>query len=111
MVRRFEIEFLEQAEVFLRTMDKEAKAKIIFNIERAQALNDPRFFKKLDSNLWEFRAEWKNLQYRIIAFWYRNEENKIVVCTHGFIKKTDKVPSKELYKAKQIMLNYLNQQK
>jgi phage-related protein len=29
-----------------------------------------------------------------------------VICTHGFIKKTDKVPKQEIEKARQLMRQY-----
>jgi phage-related protein len=110
MIKKFDVEFLEDAFEFLNQIDEKAREKIIFNIDKAKILNDPKVFKKLDSELWEFRAESKKLQYRLIAFWNKRDgRNTLVVCTHGFIKKTDKVPAKELNKARELMIQYFKQ--
>ncbi|MBI4646448.1 MAG: type II toxin-antitoxin system RelE/ParE family toxin [Bacteroidia bacterium] len=104
---KFEIEFLEEAKEFLNEIDNKAKEKLIYNIDKARQLNDPKIFKKLEDDIWEFRAEVKKMQYRILAFWdKRNRINTLVVCIHGFIKKEDKVPKSEIEKAKRIMKIY-----
>ena len=60
-------------------------------------------------NIWEFRVQFSGLQIRILAFWDSSKEKKsLVVTTHGFIKKTDKVPMREIKKAEQIRSIYLN---
>ena len=70
-----------------------------------------KYLKNL-TQIYGNRAESKKLQYRLIAFWdKRNGKNTLVICTHGFIKKTDKVPSKELQKARDLMVQYFNQYK
>jgi phage-related protein len=112
MISKFEIEFLEPAFEFLGYIDTKAREKLIFNIEKAKLLNDPKIFKKLDRDLWEFRAESKKIQYRLIAFWdKRNGKNTLVICTHGFIKKTDKLPMKEMQRARELMKQYLQEAK
>ena len=104
---RFEIEFLEDAREFLLSIDNKAKYKILFNIDKSKKFNDPKVFKKLDNDIWEFRAEYKKMQHRLLAFWdKRNNKNTLVICTHGFIKKTDKVPKGEIEKARQLMKMY-----
>jgi phage-related protein len=65
------------------------------------------FLKKLDSDIWEFRTKYKNLHHRLLAFWdKRNKIKTLVICTHGFIKKTDKVPKHEIEKARKLMKQY-----
>ena len=44
-------------------------------------------------------------QYRIFAFWDKTRKS-MVLCTHGFIKKTQKVPQQEIKHAEQIMKRY-----
>ena len=108
MREKFEIKFLEPAEWFLEEIGLKAKNKLLFNIKRAKDANDPSIFKKLDSDLWEFRARANGMQYRLLAFWdKRSSEKTLVVCCHGFIKKTDKVPISELNKTRKLMINYL----
>jgi len=104
---RFEIELLEEAKEFLYSIEPKARYKLLFNIDKSKKLNDPKVFKKLEGEIWEFRLEHKKLQHRLLAFWdKRNNKNTLVVCTHGFIKKTDKVPKSEIDKAKKIMRVY-----
>ena len=104
---KFEVEFLDEAREFLKTIEDKARYKLIFNIDKSKKYNDPKVFKKLDSEIWEFRTKYKNLQHRLLAFWdKRNNKNTLVICTHGFIKKTDKVPKQEIEKARNLMKQY-----
>ena len=104
---RFEIEFLEDAREFLAKIDIKTRNKILFNIDKARITNDPVLFKKLDTEIWEFRTKYNKQHYRLLAFWdKRNNKNTLVICTHGFIKKTDKVPKGEIERAKQMMKMY-----
>jgi phage-related protein len=104
---RFEIELLDEAREFLRSIDEKARFKLLFNIDKSKKFNDSKVFKKLDNDIWEFRMEYKKLQHRLLAFWdKRNSRNTLVICTHGFIRKTDKVPKGEIEKARQLMKMY-----
>jgi len=104
---KFEIELLEDAREFLRTLDRKARHKIIFNFDKSKKINDPELFKKLDNEIWEFRTKYQKQQLRLLSFWdKRNIKNILVVCTHGFIKKTKKVPKQEIEKARRLMKLY-----
>lgn len=110
-MQKFRTLFLEEVDDFFEKLDDKAKAKILFNIDKAEQTNDPRLFKKLTKDIWEMRSKYENLQYRLFAFWdKRDNQDVLVICTHGVIKKTDKVPSKELEKAKKIRANYFENQ-
>jgi phage-related protein len=81
--------------------------KILYNIRKAQVENDPELFKKLTEDIWEFRTFYQGLQYRLLAFWDKTfDTDTLVVCTHGFIKKQDKVPEQEIKKAIQSKNKY-----
>ena len=104
---KFEIELLEDAREYLKSIDRKAHNKIIFNIDKSKQVNDPELFKKLDNEIWEFRTKYQNLQHRLLAFWdKRNPKSILVICTHGFIKKTQKVPKQEIEKARRLMKQY-----
>jgi len=114
MKEKFKIIFLEEALSFLHEINEKASKKLIWNLKKAKETNDPKAFKKLDDVIWEVRAENRRLQYRLLAFWDKsNNMNTLVVCSHGFIKKTEKIPSKELEKARAIRYFYFlkNEQK
>ena len=110
MNTKFEIDFLENAREFLLSINEKAREKLIYNIDKAKNHNDPKLFKKLSGEIWEFRAESMKLQYRLLAFWDKRDGKKtLVICSHGFIKKQDKVPNAEIEKAKKIMKLYFEQ--
>jgi len=39
MIKKFDVEFLEESLEFLKTIDEKARAKLIFNIDKAKYLN------------------------------------------------------------------------
>lgn len=48
------------------------------------------------------------MAYRLLAFWDK-EERSLVVATHGFTKKAQKTPKKEIERAEAIMRWYYEQ--
>lgn len=110
MEKKFEIVFLEQAIDFLENLDEKTRKKIYYNLDKAKLINDPKLFKKLTDDIWEFRTKFRGLQYRLLAFWDKTEKTEIlVISTHGIIKKTNKVPKEEIEKAKHIKKEYFEQ--
>ena len=110
MAEKFRVLFLEEAAEFLDSIDPKAREKIIFNIRKAQVLNDKELFKKLSGEIWEFRTLFNKTHYRLFAFWDKTEKtDTIVISTHGIIKKTDKTPLTDLNKADNIRKRYFKQ--
>lgn len=108
-MRYFETRFLEEASVFLAGLDRRSAAKVIYNIDLAEQTNDPRLFKKLLGEIWEFRTRYNGKQIRLLAFWDKtNNKQALVMATHGFIKKVDKVPAKEIKRAENIRKQYFD---
>jgi len=104
---KFEIIFLTEAREFLLQLDEKSRDKIIFNIDKAKATLDKELFKKLKDEIWEFRTFYNKTYYRIFTFWDKeNKHNTLVLATHGIVKKTAKVPEKEIKRTQQIRLNY-----
>ena len=110
MTSKFKIQFLEEAVDFLEEIDEKAREKIIYNIRKSQVINDNELFKKLNSEIWEFRTFYNKAKYRLFAFWDKSESvNTIVIATHGLIKKTDKTPMTDLEKAERLRRQYFEQ--
>jgi len=106
-LKKFEVIFLKEAREFLIELDQKNREKIIFNIDKAKIKNDKKLFKKLKDEIWEFRTLFNKTYYRILAFWDKeNKEETLVLATHGIIKKIDKIPEKDIKKAKKIRENY-----
>jgi len=110
MKSKFEVVFLEQAIDFMKSLDLKTKKKIYYNIDKAKFVNDPKFFKKLTDDIWEFRTKYSGIQYRLFAFWDKTKKTEtLVISTHGIIKKAGKVPKSDIVKAKLIRTNYFDQ--
>lgn len=92
----YEICILRVAEFkkFIDKLDKESKARLTRDIdflkENGSSLKMP-FAKKIDKQLWELRTSGKQ-RVRII---YSIKGTQVYVI-HWFIKKTQKIPTKEL---------------
>jgi phage-related protein len=106
---KFEVKFLEDAIKFLRSLDEKVINKIVYNIDKAKYLNDPKLFKKLNNDIWEFRTDYNSMQYRFLAFWDKTDnKNVLVIASNGFVKKKDKVSEKEISKAENLKKLYFS---
>ncbi|MFN5423523.1 MAG: type II toxin-antitoxin system RelE/ParE family toxin [bacterium] len=111
-MRYYETMFLAEAEEFLEGLSPKSIKKVLYNIDLAEQTNDPKLFKKLINEIWEFRTKYEGLQIRLLAFWDKTENKKtLVIATHGFIKKVDKIPSKEIERAIRLKEKYFNSKK
>lgn len=107
MTEKFKVEFLKEVFEFLDSIEKKAREKILFNIGKAKVKTDNTLFKKLTSDIWEFRTLYNGKQYRLFAFWDRTDNKvTVVIATHGIVKKTQKTPKKEIDKATDLMNRY-----
>ena len=107
MTGKFQVQFLEEAAKFLDNLDEKAREKIYYNIQKARFSNDKELFKKLKGETWEFRTLFNKKHYRLFAFWDKTgKDETVVISTHGIIKKTDKMPSKEIEKTEAIRKIY-----
>ena len=107
MTEKFKVRFLEEAHEFLENLDEKAREKIYYNIKKAQVTNDKELFKKLNSEIWEFRTLFNKTHYRLFAFWDRTDKtDTVVISTHGLIKKTGKTPQGDIEKAERLRKMY-----
>lgn len=112
MAENFKVEFLKEVLEFLDALDKKARNKILFNIDKSKVKKDSTLFKKLNSDIWEFRTLFNNKQFRLFAFWDKpSKKVTIVVATHGIVKKSQMTPKKDIEKATEIMKKYFNDKK
>ncbi len=108
-MRYFETRFLEEADEFLSRLDPKTIKKILYNIDLAEQTNDPRLFKKLQNDIWEFRTKFAGFQIRLLSFWDKRDNTEtLVIATHGFIKKVDKIPVNEIDRAIRIREKYFD---
>jgi phage-related protein len=110
--KNFNVDFLDEAIDFMDSLDNNTREKIYYNVRKAQVVNDPELFKKLNDFIWEFRTKYNRNYYRLLAFWDKSEdETTLVLATHGFIKKTQKTPRREIKRAEEIRKQYFEQKR
>jgi phage-related protein len=108
-MKYFETKFMEEANQFIAELDTKTIKKILYNIDLSEQTNDPKLFKKLQNDIWEFRTKFGGVQIRLLAFWDKsNNKETLVIATHGFIKKVDKVPVNEINRAERLRNKYFN---
>jgi len=63
------------------------------------------YFKKLKEtdNIWECRIKFGSDIYRLFCFFHNGS---IIVLTHGFMKKSQKIPKSEISRAEQYKHDY-----
>jgi len=107
MDKKFKVDFLGEAIDFMESLDDKTQTKIYYNARKAQIVNDPELFKKLNEFIWEFRTLFNKKHYRFLAFWDKTHNNEtLVLATHGFVKKTQKTPKSEIKRAEDIRKAY-----
>ena len=100
---------MEDANEFIAKLDAKAIKKIFYNIDLAEQTNDLKLFKKLQNDIWELRTKFGGLQIRLLAFWDKTDNKQtLVIATHGFVKKVDKVPSGEIERATRLREKYFD---
>ena len=109
----YEVEFYTTArgecfvDEYLDEMLPKHRAKVEKWIEKLEEHGPhlPRpYADVLDGPIRELRIQFGNLRYRILYFFHR----KIVLLTHGIIKKTGPVPPEEIDRAKRYMNDWLS---
>ncbi|HRM37942.1 MAG TPA: type II toxin-antitoxin system RelE/ParE family toxin [Trichococcus flocculiformis] len=89
--------------VYLDSLDVKSRAKVlraITIVEDFGAQSPPGYIDHLGDGIYEFSS---NI-FRCLYFHFHN--NKYII-THGFTKKTQKTPSREITKSKEYRKDYL----
>ncbi len=102
---KFDVTYMESALSFIESLPEKAKDKIAYNISKSRYFMDKELFKKLNDDIWEFRTIYQGITYRLLAFW-DNDTGNLVIAIHGFIKKTQKTPEKEIARAEALRKEY-----
>lgn len=93
--------------VFLATLDHKTLARFDWSIEQLRILNvqahEP-MVKHLEGKLWELRRASNGNIYRLLYFFFTGRK---IVFVHGFQKKTQKTPQREIETARKRMNDYI----
>lgn len=89
------------------TLSDKVVQKVIAVIELVESVPivPAKYFRKLvGTELFEFRIRWQSNSYRLLCFFDRNNT---VVITHGFMKKSQRTPQREIERAERYRRDYL----
>lgn len=91
---------------FLRSLDKTTRVRFGWSLEQLRLRNtqaQPPLVKHIEGKLWELREESSTNIYRIFYCLY---EGQRILVLHGFAKKTQKTPRREIEIALQRLADF-----
>ncbi|MFH0775652.1 MAG: type II toxin-antitoxin system RelE/ParE family toxin [bacterium] len=91
---------------FLDSLPGKVVQKVIWVLSLLEDLDvvPSSYFKKLIGEIWECRIQFGSNTYRIFCFFV---DNSVVVLTHGFVKKSQKIPKSEIKRAEDYRKDFL----
>lgn len=96
-------------EEFFNSLTNKQFEKIAFVLDLIEQINivPRKYFKKLlgTDDIWEVRVQHGNNIFRILGFF---DGKDLVILTHAFAKKSQRIPQKEIVVAEKRKRNYLN---
>lgn len=109
---KYKIILNAEVRTFIKSLPSKAANKVVYNLNVvAGGMIDKELFKKLNgTEIWEFRTLYMGICYRLLAF-LDTSEDALIITTHGFVKKTDKTPVKEIEKAERARKLYFELKK
>ena len=100
---------VKPVEEWILGLEENARTVVLRNLDLLEQLGvgirEP-YVKHLEKKLYEVRAKDRKGIYRIIYFAHTG---KRFVLLHGFVKKTQKTPRKEIEMAKKRMMEMINE--
>jgi phage-related protein len=97
-------------EEFLDSLDAKTQGRFLWSIEQLRQRNvmaRPPLVEHLEGKLWELREQSNTNIYRLIYFFYTGRH---IVFLHGFQKKTEKTPRREIETAKARLDRFIKRQ-
>jgi phage-related protein len=97
---------------FLDSLPGKDARKVIWVLMLVEELDilPATYFKKLvgSADIWECRVQFGSNEYRILGF---HAGSSLLVLTHGFMKKTQKTPQREIERAESCKDEYFRRRK
>jgi phage-related protein len=97
---------------FLDNLSGKVSQKVIWVIKLLEDLDiiPINYFKKIvgTKEIWECRIKLGSDSYRILCFFM---DKSVIVITHGFVKKSKKVPKNEIERAESLMEDFNRRRK
>ena len=108
--REIKVELLDKARDYYFQLNQKIQEKFLKCFDKTEAGIKGSWFEKLKTKhgIFEFRVRDNEKFYRIFAFWDNEFKPKtLILCTHGFYKKSNKTPKSEIERAARIKEQYL----
>lgn len=95
-------------EEFLDSLDTKTKVRFAWSIEQLRLRNvqaRPPLVKHLEGKIWELREESQTNIFRVLYCFFTGRQ---IVLLHGFQKKSQKTPRREIETAQKRLDEFLN---
>lgn len=93
---------------FIKDLQQNDQKKVVALLQRAAdhglPRNEERFHKLKGCDIYEF----KSFQVRLLCF---RDKTRLIILTHGFLKKGNSTPKNEIERAVKLQKEYLNKRK
>ena len=112
MNKRYEVHLSPEAQAFYNNLGVKERRKIDFVIDKVELNFFGDWFKKLSGSngIWEFIVDYRGVFFRLLAFFDTlDPTDPLIIVSHGFKKKTNRTPKKEIEKAERIKENYFSE--
>ena len=97
---------------FLDSLESKQIQRVTWVLQLLEELDriPKQYFNKLENtdDIWEVRIQFGNNIFRLLGYW---DGPKFIVLCHGFTKKTQKVPKKEISLAEKRKRDYFRRKK
>ena len=102
------VRLLKEAEDYFLAQNEKVQRKFLLAFDKTEARSKGKWFEKLKGSdgIYEFRQSDHQKFYRVFAFWDSEERETLIIATHGFDKKSNKTPLKEIKKDEKIKNKY-----
>ena len=91
--------------IFYNAQRLSVRQKIDYVLQMVMSLEQipKKFFKHIEDGIYEIRIESNSDIFRLFSFF---DDGRLIILLHGFAKKTQKLPRKEIERAKQLRKRY-----
>ena len=105
----FRVILEEEVLSFIEALEAPCRKKRFARIDRARRrdIRDPQAFKKLERDIWEFRARCREGQVRLLSFWDKADpEDTLVVGCYAVLKDQATLPKAQLDRVVRLRSDY-----
>ena len=103
------VRYLPEARDFLKSIDENAMKKVLFDVKKVRmGVKDSTSSRNWKAPTYgSFARCTMEIAYRLLSFWDTRSET-LIVAPHGFVKKTQKTPKREIARAEAIRKDYFD---